>query len=100
MNRRTSESGRTNRLLIRTLVPHTGPMDLTHTHLEFGYLDGCEACEQLIRDLARCRLAAETATVGILDGGRTRLRVWHGLHRQTRDELLSNPNKVDSLLVG
>ena len=73
-------------------------MDLTHTHLEHGYVEGCDACEQLIRDLARCRLFADAATAGALEDGRTRLRVWHRLHRLTRTEILSNPNKADSLL--
>lgn len=29
--------------------------DLPHTHLDHGAHDGCPACEQLKRDLERCR---------------------------------------------
>lgn len=71
-------------------------MDKTHTHMTFGFVDGCPGCVQLERDFARTRFANSEAH-GLEDGA-TRLRAWYSIRRHVHQEFLRNPNNAGSLV--
>lgn len=71
-------------------------MDLLHTHLTFGVVEGCPGCEQHVLDLARARYA-NAGGPGFEDG-LSRLQLWYSVRSYTRRELLSVQVEADTLV--